>query len=195
MWVSKWTTKNPRFLQNTNRHTCLNSEKSISLFNWLRRIIIIQRLYKVFWQGKMYQRVVVGDHYIFYFNTNSFHNEKYIYKRRYHTHFRVIWARKEKIKMFEKRAWATNGEIGPVADQIYEIWTCKIFVIWIFTGESKLCIYTKHLLCSFWMNNRHVQLFNFLILLIIAIFAHLSLSIFLYPHLSIHKLLPYKESS
>ena len=55
--------------------------------------------------------------------------KKYIYKRRYHTHFRVIWARKEKIKMFEKRAWATNGEIGPVADQIYEIWTCKIFVI------------------------------------------------------------------
>ena len=55
--------------------------------------------------------------------------KKYIYKRRYHTHFRVRWARKEKIKMFEKRAWATNGEIGPVADQIYEIWTCKIFVI------------------------------------------------------------------
>ena len=129
----------------------------------------------------MYQRVVVGDHYISYFNTNSFHNEKIYLQKTISYTFPSHMGTKGEIKMFEKRAWATNGEIGPVADQIYEIWTCKIFVIWIFTGESKLCIYTKHLLCSFWMNNRHVQLFNFLILLIIAIFAHLSLQYFYTP--------------
>ena len=39
-----------------------------------------------------------------------------------------------------------NGEIGPVADQIYEICNGTIFVIWIFRGKSKLCVCTKHLL-------------------------------------------------
>ena len=37
-----------------------------------------------------------------------------------------------------------NGEIGPVADQIYEIWNFAIFVIWVFKRKSKLCIHTKH---------------------------------------------------
>ena len=27
---------------------------------------------------------------------------------------------------------STNGEIGPVANQDYEVWNCTIFVIWIF---------------------------------------------------------------
>ena len=34
----------------------------------------------------------------------------------------------------------------PVSDQIYEILTCTIFVIWIFKGKSKLRIYAKQLL-------------------------------------------------
>ena len=39
----------------------------------------------------------------------------------------------------------TNDEIGPVADQFYEIWYfCTIFVIWIIRGKSKLCIYATH---------------------------------------------------
>ena len=28
----------------------------------------------------------------------------------------------------KKEIGPTNGEIGPVADQIYEIWNCTIFV-------------------------------------------------------------------
>ena len=28
-----------------------------------------------------------------------------------------------------------NGEIGPVADKIYEIWNYTIFVIWIVGGK------------------------------------------------------------
>ena len=30
---------------------------------------------------------------------------------------------------YNQRAMTTKGEIGPDADQIYEIWTCTIFVI------------------------------------------------------------------
>ena len=37
-----------------------------------------------------------------------------------------------------------NCEIGPVADQIYEIGNCIIFVTLVFRRKSKLCIYTKH---------------------------------------------------
>ena len=45
-----------------------------------------------------------------------------------------------------KRGRNTNGEIGLVANQIYEKWNCTIFVIWIFRGKSKPCKHTKHLL-------------------------------------------------
>ena len=46
------------------------------------------------------------------------------------------------------RVKTTNVEIGPVADQIYEIWNRTIFVIWIIRGKSKLFIYTKHSLLT-----------------------------------------------
>ena len=36
-----------------------------------------------------------------------------------------------------------NGEIGPVDEQIYEIWNCTFFVTGVFRGKSKLFIYTK----------------------------------------------------
>ena len=49
-------------------------------------------------------------------------------------------------KVPQERARTTNSKIGPVADQIYEICNCRIFVIWICRGKSKLCICTKHLL-------------------------------------------------
>ena len=45
------------------------------------------------------------------------------------------------------------------------------------------------------MNNRHIHVLYFLIKLKINFFADLSASIFLYPHLSIQKILIYKESS
>ena len=45
------------------------------------------------------------------------------------------------------------------------------------------------------MNNGYIHLFNFLIQLKIGIFTHLLMSIFLYPHPSIQKVLIYKESS
>ena len=48
-----------------------------------------------------------------------------------------------------KRDTTTNGEIGPVTDQIYEILNCMIFVILIIRVKSKLCIYTKHSLLTF----------------------------------------------
>ena len=96
--------------------------------------------------------------------------------------FKLTW------QIISKRK-ATNGEIGPAADQIYEIWSCTIFVIWVFRGKSKLSIYTKHLLLMFNLDERQTcTVFNFLILLKISIFAHLSLSIFLYPHPSIKNL-------
>ena len=90
-------------------------------------------------------------------------------------------------------------EVGPrTADQIYEIWNCTVFVTLVFRRKSKLCIIyvpTIHRLKLIFMNNRHIHLSNFLIKLKIGIFAHLSLSIFLYPHPSIQKVLIYKESS
>ena len=63
--------------------------------------------------------------------------------------------------------------------------------------ENPNSVYIPNICCLWliWMNNRHLQLFNFLILLRIAFFAHLLLSIFLYPHPSIQKLMLYKESS
>ena len=48
-----------------------------------------------------------------------------------------------------KRDTTTNGEIGPVTDQTYEILNCMIFVILIIRLKSKLCIYTKHSLLTF----------------------------------------------
>ena len=47
-----------------------------------------------------------------------------------------------------ERDRTTNGEIGPVTDQIYEIWNCAIFVIFIIRGKSQLYIYTKHSLLA-----------------------------------------------
>ena len=32
-------------------------------------------------------------------------------------------------KQLHERGRTTNGEIGPVTDQIYQIWNCTIFVI------------------------------------------------------------------
>ena len=91
-----------------------------------------------------------------------------------------------------------NGEISLVADQIYEIWNCTIFVIWVFRRKSKLCtgIYTK--LSSLIINLHEQQTYTFIQFSDLAKnwhFAHLSLSIFLYPYPSIQKVLIYKESS
>ena len=58
---------------------------------------------------------------------------------------------KKKLMWFnfvDERGRTTNGEIGPVTDQIYETWNFTIFVIWIIRGKSKLCIYTKHSLIT-----------------------------------------------
>ena len=44
----------------------------------------------------------------------------------------------------KKRGRTTNGETGPFADHIYEIWNCTIFVIGILRGKSKLCLYAIH---------------------------------------------------
>ena len=41
-------------------------------------------------------------------------------------------------------AWPTNGEIGPVADQIYEIWNYTIFLIRVFK-ESLNCVYIPNI--------------------------------------------------
>ena len=56
--------------------------------------------------------------------------------------------------MVNKRGRTTNGEIGPVADQTYEMWNCSIFVILVFRGKSKMCIFTKH---SLLIINLHEQ--------------------------------------
>ena len=53
-----------------------------------------------------------------------------------------------------QRSRTPNGEIGPAADQIYEIWGCSVFDIWVFTGKSKLCIHIKH---SLLIINLHEQ--------------------------------------
>ena len=42
----------------------------------------------------------------------------------------------------------TNGEIGPVTDQIYEIWNRMSFVILTIRVKSKLFIHTKHSLLT-----------------------------------------------
>ena len=60
---------------------------------------------------------------------------------------------------FTLRGGSTNGEIGPVADQIYELWNCTIFVIRVLRGKSKLFIYTKH--SSLIMNLHEQQAYTF----------------------------------
>ena len=51
----------------------------------------------------------------------------------------IISSRKEVYR-------TTNGENGPVAEQIYEIWNCTVFIIWEFRRKSKLCIYQTFLI-------------------------------------------------
>ena len=64
------------------------------------------------------------------------------------------------VRSVLKRAKITNGEIGPVADQNYEIRNCTIFTIRIIGRKSNLCI-------RCWLKTW----------LKIGIFAHLSSSI------------------
>ena len=64
-----------------------------------------------------------------------------------------------------KRNRTTNGEIGPIADQIYKVWNCTIFVIWVFRRKSKLCIIQK----SFIINLYEQQTITFVHLSDLAI--------------------------
>ena len=52
------------------------------------------------------------------------------------------WTDMNYVTLLEKDT-TTNSKIGPVADH-YERWNCTSFVIWIFSGKSKLCIYIKN---------------------------------------------------
>ena len=113
----------------------------------------------------------------------------------YMTYMATPWHKKP-CPEGHKRGRTTNGEIGPVADKIYEIWSRTILVIWVYREKSKLCIYTKH--SSLVINLHEQQVHTFVQFSDLAKnwhFAHLLLSKFLYPHPSIQKLLIYKESS
>ena len=86
--------------------------------------------------------------------------------------------------------------VRTVAYQIYEISNLQ-FLLYRYLEESPNCAYISNIhhwlfIC---MNNRHIHLFDFLIKIKIGISAPLSLSIFLYPHPSIQKVLIYKKSS
>ena len=55
---------------------------------------------------------------------------------------------------------AANGEIG-VADQNFEIRNCTIFVICIFRGKPKLCIYNNHSLLIINLHEQQAYTFFF----------------------------------
>ena len=106
------------------------------------------------------------------------------------------WSFKLKKKLQNERGRTTNGKIGPVADKIYEIWSCTIFVIWVFRGKSKLSIYTKH--SSLIINLYEQQALTFVPFSDSAknwrFCTHIIVNISI-PHPSIQKVLIYKESS
>ena len=108
---------------------------------------------------------------------------------------------KNSLLMINLHIKQANKDVGPCTAKfvlllikINDVWNCTIFVIWVFRERTKLCIYNKH---SLLINNLHEQqAYTFVQFSKLAknchFFTHIIVNIS-NPHLSIQKVLIYKE--
>ena len=92
-------------------------------------------------------------------------------------------------------AGVTNGKIGPVANQNYEILNCTIFVILICSRTSTQCLYTKHSLIIINLHMHEQQAYKFVKFSDIDEKWHCCTPDSSEPNPSIQKLLMYGELS